>query len=513
MLEVDVVARSIFFRIKKIIQTITQSSSTSLAVLLFYAVYGMNTVSAQNRDEVVFFFNDALGSAVAAVSENGDLCWSEHYTPYGDKTINHDVVNLPGCGIVGEERGFTGHTEDFNSDLVYMQQRYYDPTIGRFLSIDPRAANPEDPKTYNRYAYANNNPYKYTDPDGEFAFLVPVAMFVGKEIVAEMASRATGGATDLFSARRMASAALKRGAKTIHRIRKSGCSFASNMQVLTADGYRAITEIEPGVDKVWSKNERTGEMLLQPVLAALYDDYDEAVYLELTDDASGATQTIISNRVHPYFVQRAPVITTIAKPVDVVYRGNIEGHPVYKGGIMNGHWIMAAEVSVGDRMLGEDNSWHHVVSARRIERPITAYNIDVANTDNYFIRGANSRGSTAVWVHNCSVPNSASTLHERGLKPAPGTRVRPEGIPDSWKVRQTDSGGGVEFYNPTNRNESVRIMQGNPNSPYPNSQGPYARQRDASGTFYRQDGLLSSEPRGGLRDESAHIPLQEFEVR
>jgi uncharacterized protein RhaS with RHS repeats len=54
-----------------------------------------------------------------------------------------------------------------------MQQRYYDPVIGRFYSNDPvdmlghmQRGNPT--MGFNRYAYANNNPYKYTDPDGEF---------------------------------------------------------------------------------------------------------------------------------------------------------------------------------------------------------------------------------------------------------------------------------------------------------------------------------------------------------
>ncbi|MDC0435397.1 RHS repeat-associated core domain-containing protein [bacterium] len=130
------------------------------------------------RDEVIFFFNDAQGSAVAAVNESGDLCWREEYTAYGDKNINDDLVSEVGCGIIGEERGFTGHTEDVNSDLVYMQQRYYDPSIGRFLSIDPVDANPNEPMTFNRYAYANNNPYSYVDPNGELPVLVWAA-YVG----------------------------------------------------------------------------------------------------------------------------------------------------------------------------------------------------------------------------------------------------------------------------------------------------------------------------------------------
>ena len=391
------------------------------------------TAHADTRDEVIFFFNDALGSAVAAVNENGELCWSEQYTAYGDKTLNEDLVSVTGCGIVGEERGFTGHTEDYNSDLVYMQQRYYDPTIGRFLSVDPRDTNPDDPNTYNRYAYANNNPYKYVDPDGEFAFLIPVAMFVAKEIVAEVASRATGGATDFLSTRRMGKMAFESGGKLINRVRQTGCSFAWDTQVLTDDGYQEIVDVEPGVDQVWSKNEQTGEMVLQPVLDALYDDYLETVYLKIVNDTNGVTQTVVSNKVHPYFVQRTPGKFEIAQSTKVAFQGGTHVTPEYQGSIVNGHWIEAVDVQVGDSMLGADDSWHSVVSVRITEEPIRAYNIDVANTDNYFVRGANSDESAAVWVHNCKVdgvPNSGKlnrpNVQDDTLKDAMDNLFRPQ---------------------------------------------------------------------------------------
>lgn len=48
---------------------------------------------------------------------------------------------------------------------MYMQARYYDPVIGRFYSNDPVGMT--NVHTFNRYAYANNNPYKYVDPDGK----------------------------------------------------------------------------------------------------------------------------------------------------------------------------------------------------------------------------------------------------------------------------------------------------------------------------------------------------------
>ena len=65
-----------------------------------------------------------------------------------------------------------------------MQARYYDPVIGRFYSNDPvdflghmQRGNPVH--GFGRYTYANNNPYKYTDPDGEFGILNVIGAVVG----------------------------------------------------------------------------------------------------------------------------------------------------------------------------------------------------------------------------------------------------------------------------------------------------------------------------------------------
>jgi uncharacterized protein RhaS with RHS repeats len=53
-----------------------------------------------------------------------------------------------------------------------MQARYYDPVIGRFYSNDPIGF--KSVHSFNRYSYANNNPYKYVDPDGRDAISVQI---------------------------------------------------------------------------------------------------------------------------------------------------------------------------------------------------------------------------------------------------------------------------------------------------------------------------------------------------
>ncbi|WP_235566496.1 RHS repeat-associated core domain-containing protein, partial [Lysobacter sp. Root667] len=97
---------------------------------------------------------DALGSPVATTDTAGALIERTNYEPYGS-AINKTVDGI----------GYTGHVMDGATGLTYMQQRYYDPSIGRFLSVDPVGASGTG-INFNRYKYAANNPYRFIDPDG-----------------------------------------------------------------------------------------------------------------------------------------------------------------------------------------------------------------------------------------------------------------------------------------------------------------------------------------------------------
>lgn len=112
------------------------------------------------EQKVTFYHYDLLGSPVATTDKQGNVIWREQYEPWGKKTLNQD-------GDHDNVRGYTGHVNDKETGLTYMQARYYDPEIGRFMSIDPVGFKEDNPIMFNRYAYANNNPYKFTDPNGE----------------------------------------------------------------------------------------------------------------------------------------------------------------------------------------------------------------------------------------------------------------------------------------------------------------------------------------------------------
>lgn len=117
--------------------------------------------AAAGETVVTYIHTDALGSRVAETDQNGNIIAKYAYDPYGG-AISHS----PGDGV-----GFAGHVHDAQTGLSYMQQRYYSPETGGFLSVDPISARSGKFANFNRYRYANSNPYSFVDPDGRAAIV------------------------------------------------------------------------------------------------------------------------------------------------------------------------------------------------------------------------------------------------------------------------------------------------------------------------------------------------------
>jgi RHS repeat-associated protein len=105
---------------------------------------------------VKYQHTDALGTPIAVTDAAKAIIETSEYEPYG-QLVNSTLKDGP---------GYTGHVQDVATGLTYMQQRYYDPQVGLFLSVDPVAAHSDPLGQFNRYRYANSNPYNFTDPDG-----------------------------------------------------------------------------------------------------------------------------------------------------------------------------------------------------------------------------------------------------------------------------------------------------------------------------------------------------------
>ncbi|RKG98486.1 RHS repeat-associated core domain-containing protein, partial [Corallococcus carmarthensis] len=109
---------------------------------------------------------DHQGSTESVTDASGKLVGRMKYDPFGGRRHPLDL-SVPWQGTPQEvSRGFTGHEQDVEFDLVNMRGRIYDPKIGRFLSPDPVIQAPLMGQSFNRYSYVLNNPLRYTDPSG-----------------------------------------------------------------------------------------------------------------------------------------------------------------------------------------------------------------------------------------------------------------------------------------------------------------------------------------------------------
>ncbi len=117
---------------------------------------------AAQAGTITYFHNDLAGSPLVATNQDGHVIWRENYRPYGERLVNSAAAS-------GNAVWFTSRRQDAESGLVYMGARHYDPVAGRFVSVDPVGFDEGNIHSFNRYAYANNNPYRYKDPDGRAA--------------------------------------------------------------------------------------------------------------------------------------------------------------------------------------------------------------------------------------------------------------------------------------------------------------------------------------------------------
>jgi RHS repeat-associated protein len=121
----------------------------------FYDFDG-GTVAQRTAGAVTWLAPDHHGTQQVAIDAATQAATQRRETPFG--LTRGTAVSWP------SEKGFVGGTMD-PTGLTHLGAREYDPAIGRFASVDP-LVDYADPEQMNGYAYANNSPVTFSDPDG-----------------------------------------------------------------------------------------------------------------------------------------------------------------------------------------------------------------------------------------------------------------------------------------------------------------------------------------------------------
>jgi RHS repeat-associated protein len=142
-----------------------------------------NVLSREANGQVTWSLGDRQGSVVDLVNEQGEVVNHFVYDSFGNRT---------GSTTADFRFGYTGRELDTETGLYYYRARYFDPTVGRFISEDPIGFSAGDT---NLYRYVGNNATNYTDPSGE---VVPL-LAIGAVLLSAGLTGATIGGTIGFA--------------------------------------------------------------------------------------------------------------------------------------------------------------------------------------------------------------------------------------------------------------------------------------------------------------------------
>ena len=175
-----------------------------------YRYHGSVLISQVTGSNKLLFSYDANGNVVA-VNFNGTYYY---YVRNGQGDIvrlidgsNNTVVEyaydswgkqLPCTGSLSGTLGaqnpfrYRGYIYDADTGLYYLQSRYYDPAVGRFINADIYVSTGQGVLGHNMYAYCMNNPANMLDSEGTFA----LALLIGG-VVATAVSAVVGGISSM----------------------------------------------------------------------------------------------------------------------------------------------------------------------------------------------------------------------------------------------------------------------------------------------------------------------------
>ena len=142
---------------------LTRGSDTTMLLYDDQAqLYGFD----YNGNKYYYIFN-AQGDVIGILNQAGQKIVSYTYDPWG-KVLSVDGSEASTIGQMNpfRYRGGQGYYYDTDTGFYYLQSRYYDPTIRRFLNADTVINAEGTPLEYNLFAYCLNNPVRHSDPTG-----------------------------------------------------------------------------------------------------------------------------------------------------------------------------------------------------------------------------------------------------------------------------------------------------------------------------------------------------------
>ena len=144
-------------------------TADSYALDFFYDANGY-PYALKRGNSIYYYITNLQGDVMYLVDAEGNTVASYEYDPYGN------IVSATGSIANINPLRYRGYFYDTELEMYYLQSRYYDPQIGRFINADSQFDTYAGALGCNLFAYCANNPIAYKDDTGEGLLL---AMAIG----------------------------------------------------------------------------------------------------------------------------------------------------------------------------------------------------------------------------------------------------------------------------------------------------------------------------------------------
>ena len=230
---------------------LSQTSGSDTQVFLYH---GDSRIALEFMGQLYYYLYNLQGDVVGLVDKTGTTMVTYTYDVWGkpESTTGPMATTL---GVANPFR-YRGYYYDTESGFYYLQSRYYDPEVGRFLNADETLGANRDVTAYNLYAYCSNNPVMYADPGGEASVLtIVIAIMVHvtvDTIVTQIKKEATKAISNSDEPQKIDNTYYQYGIRYVNQLPNSryfvkdywgsyssdsGCAVASVSMALYSLGY------------------------------------------------------------------------------------------------------------------------------------------------------------------------------------------------------------------------------------------------------------------------------------
>ena len=129
--------------------------------------------------DTYYYITNIQGDVIELLKSNGESAGYYRYDAWGDDVDWWEIEEI----ICYNPLLYRGYFYDRVSGYYYLQTRFYDPSVGRFISADAYVSTGQGVLGYNMFAYCNNNPVMYIDPSGQSFISTIISLLIVEEMM------------------------------------------------------------------------------------------------------------------------------------------------------------------------------------------------------------------------------------------------------------------------------------------------------------------------------------------